>query len=230
MLDIKLLRENPQIVRKSQKERGMNEKEVDVVINLDKQWRSLKEEVDKISQEDENNKIINKVIKLSQNKKRKKGKKKKKVVVESKLTFTEKFLKVGKKKAKKKSKIKEVIDKQFSEPDFSKEKYFEVDAKVGNQLNSFTESYTKFKEDNKGGFFKRFKRGFKRTFNTRLDSYLNKFAGTFNFIFTKMLTPISPTMDKVILKITPMINKLFKKEYKVREKFFSETFLDDKNK
>jgi len=48
MLDIKLLRENPQIVRKSQKERGMSEKEVDVVINLDKQWRSLKEEVDKL--------------------------------------------------------------------------------------------------------------------------------------------------------------------------------------
>jgi seryl-tRNA synthetase len=58
MLDIKLLRENPDIVRESQKKRGMPEKEVDWVLELDKKWRGLKFEVDnlkskrnKISQE-----------------------------------------------------------------------------------------------------------------------------------------------------------------------------------
>lgn len=48
MIDIKLLRENPEIVRQSQKNRGFDEKVVDQFIKLDKEWRSLKEEVDKL--------------------------------------------------------------------------------------------------------------------------------------------------------------------------------------
>src|SRR3989338_676251 len=58
MLDIKLLRDNPEIVKKSQKNRGFKEEDVDYVIEYDKKWRKLKEEVDllrskrnKISQE-----------------------------------------------------------------------------------------------------------------------------------------------------------------------------------
>lgn len=46
MLDIKLIRENPEIVRESQKKRGFSTAEVDEVIKLDKEWRALKEETD----------------------------------------------------------------------------------------------------------------------------------------------------------------------------------------
>ena len=48
MLDIKLFRENPKIIKESQKKRGLNEKDVDTVLDLDKKWRSLKEEVDSL--------------------------------------------------------------------------------------------------------------------------------------------------------------------------------------
>ncbi len=58
MLDIKLIRENPELVKESQKKRGFAENDVDKILDLDKKWRSLKEEVDnlrakrnKISQE-----------------------------------------------------------------------------------------------------------------------------------------------------------------------------------
>jgi seryl-tRNA synthetase len=58
MLDIKLIRESPEVVKESQKKRGMPVEDVDKVVKLDKEWRALKEEVDnlrakrnKISQE-----------------------------------------------------------------------------------------------------------------------------------------------------------------------------------
>lgn len=46
MLDIKLFRESPEMVREAVKNRAMNVSEVDKVIELDKAWRVLKEEVD----------------------------------------------------------------------------------------------------------------------------------------------------------------------------------------
>ena len=48
MLDIKLIRENKELVKDSQKRRGMNERDVDKVFDLDKKWRDLKEEVDSL--------------------------------------------------------------------------------------------------------------------------------------------------------------------------------------
>ena len=58
MIDIKLIREKPEIVKNSQKARGMSAEEIDKIIKFDKEWRELKEEVDslrakrnKISQE-----------------------------------------------------------------------------------------------------------------------------------------------------------------------------------
>jgi len=48
MLDIKLIRENPSIVKESQKKRGLDEKEIDKVLEQDKKWRDKKEEVDKL--------------------------------------------------------------------------------------------------------------------------------------------------------------------------------------
>ena len=48
MIDIKLIRENPEIVRENLKNRGMSEKDVDNLISLDKKWRDVKNEVDKL--------------------------------------------------------------------------------------------------------------------------------------------------------------------------------------
>ena len=46
MLDIKLIRDNPKIVKESQKKRGLDDKEVDIILELDEKWRKLKQEVD----------------------------------------------------------------------------------------------------------------------------------------------------------------------------------------
>ena len=48
MLDINLIREKPEIIKKSQKDRGLDEKIVEDFLKLDKSWRELKEEVDKL--------------------------------------------------------------------------------------------------------------------------------------------------------------------------------------
>lgn len=48
MIDIKLIRENPGIVKESQKKRGMSEEDVDRLISIDKEWKDLKQEVDKL--------------------------------------------------------------------------------------------------------------------------------------------------------------------------------------
>lgn len=51
MLDINLVRENPRIVKESQKKRGMDEKDVDKVLEIDKKWRELKQETDNLRAE-----------------------------------------------------------------------------------------------------------------------------------------------------------------------------------
>src|SRR3989338_1009327 len=43
MLDIKLIRENPKLVKDTLKKRGMDEKDVDVLLRLDEEWRGLKQ-------------------------------------------------------------------------------------------------------------------------------------------------------------------------------------------
>lgn len=48
MLDIKLIREKPDVVKESQKKREMSIEDIDEVLNLDKKWRTLKEEVDSL--------------------------------------------------------------------------------------------------------------------------------------------------------------------------------------
>ncbi len=64
MLDIKFIRENPKAIKENQKKRGLDSKDIDILLNFDKKWRSLKNNIDslrhqrnKISQE------INKVKK-----------------------------------------------------------------------------------------------------------------------------------------------------------------------
>jgi seryl-tRNA synthetase len=48
MIDIKLIRENPEIVRESQKKRGFSVEDVENLISLDKEWREVKNEADKL--------------------------------------------------------------------------------------------------------------------------------------------------------------------------------------
>lgn len=48
MLDIKLFRDDPNIIRESQRKRGFLVEDVDAVVESDKKWRTLKEEVDSL--------------------------------------------------------------------------------------------------------------------------------------------------------------------------------------
>ncbi len=48
MIDIKLVRDRLELVKESQRKRGVSEKEADSLIALDKEWRALKDEVDKL--------------------------------------------------------------------------------------------------------------------------------------------------------------------------------------
>ena len=67
MLDIKLIRENPDLVRKNQKNRGYEPEWVDEILNLDKKWRELKQEDDKLRAE--RNKISEEINKAKKEKK-----------------------------------------------------------------------------------------------------------------------------------------------------------------
>jgi len=51
MIDIKLLRENPEVVKESQRKRMMPEKDVDAVLELDIKWRKFKSKVDDLRAE-----------------------------------------------------------------------------------------------------------------------------------------------------------------------------------
>src|SRR3989338_2770211 len=68
MLDIKLIRENPEIVKESQKKRNLPIEIIDKVLETDKKWRELKEEVDNLR--NKRNKISEEI-----NKAKKEGKK-----------------------------------------------------------------------------------------------------------------------------------------------------------
>jgi len=59
MLDIKIIRENPKVVKDSEKKRGKDPKIVDDVIKLDKEWRKVKIQADNLRSE--RNKISNKI-------------------------------------------------------------------------------------------------------------------------------------------------------------------------
>ncbi|MEM3113170.1 MAG: serine--tRNA ligase [Candidatus Pacearchaeota archaeon] len=70
MLDINLIRNNPEIVKESQKKRGLSTNEVDNLLKLDKEWRELKTEVDELrSKRNRISEEINKAKKQKDNKK-----------------------------------------------------------------------------------------------------------------------------------------------------------------
>ncbi len=51
MIDIKLIRENPEVVKENMKKRGLEIGEVDGLLKLDKEWRELKQENDSLRSE-----------------------------------------------------------------------------------------------------------------------------------------------------------------------------------
>lgn len=51
MLDINLIRENPKIVKESQRKRGLDEREVDRLFEIDQEWRKIKQETDSLRAE-----------------------------------------------------------------------------------------------------------------------------------------------------------------------------------
>lgn len=51
MIDIKNLRENPEIYRKNQRKRNLDSSEIDRVLSLDKEWRNYKQQADNLRAE-----------------------------------------------------------------------------------------------------------------------------------------------------------------------------------
>ncbi len=66
MIDIKLIRENPKLVRENTKSRGYDEKIVDEILSIDNKWRKLKKEDDNLRAE--RNKISEEVNDAKKNK------------------------------------------------------------------------------------------------------------------------------------------------------------------
>ncbi len=71
MIDIKLIRKNPEVVKENLKKRGMNEKAVDEFLSLDKEWRELKQKNDNLRAE--RNKISEKINEAKKQKDNKKA-------------------------------------------------------------------------------------------------------------------------------------------------------------
>ena len=99
MLDVKFVRENPKLVKESQKKRGLSEKDVDDFLQIDEKWRQLKGEVDELRSK--RNKISEQI-----NEAKKQGRKIDLLVKEAK--------EIPKKLADKEEKMKELEEKRIS--------------------------------------------------------------------------------------------------------------------
>jgi seryl-tRNA synthetase len=67
MIDIKLIREKPEWVKKKVKDRGYDPSEINILLKADKEWRTLKEESDKLRAR--RNEISKKISELKKQKK-----------------------------------------------------------------------------------------------------------------------------------------------------------------
>ncbi len=67
MIDIKLIRENPELVKENQKRTGQKSEVINAVLKLDEQWRKKKHEADKLRSE--RNKISKKINQAKKQKK-----------------------------------------------------------------------------------------------------------------------------------------------------------------
>ena len=127
MLDIKLIRENPKLIKDTLKKRGMDEKDVDVLLNLDENWRELKQENDNLRAS--RNKISEKI---NEAKKRKDDKLAKELIKEAQ-EIPQKIANNEKKLSELEEKRKEVLlnlpnllDKSVPVGDASKNKVIKV--------------------------------------------------------------------------------------------------------
>jgi seryl-tRNA synthetase len=127
MIDIKILRENPEIVRESQKKRGMPEKEVDWVLEIDKKWRGVKFQVDNLKSK--RNKISQEI---NQTKKQRNEKKAKELIKQAQNIplEIEKFEEQNKNLEKERNSVLEnipnIVDKSVPVGDASKNKVLEI--------------------------------------------------------------------------------------------------------
>lgn len=128
MLDINLIRKKPEIIKESQKKRGYSTEEIDNLLKFDKEWRTLKEEVDELRSK--RNKISEQI-----NLYKKQGKNIDQLIKEAKeipkkLEDKEKLL--SQKKESKDKILKEIpniIDKSVPVGDASKNKVIKINKK-----------------------------------------------------------------------------------------------------
>lgn len=127
MLDIRFIREHPEKVRENQKKRGLDPKEVDLILELDEKWRKLKQESDDLRSE--RNKISEKI-----NEAKKEGKKVEEVINKARAIpekikkLEEEMLGVDEKRKGILEKLPNMLDKSVPIGDASKNKVIE---KVG---------------------------------------------------------------------------------------------------
>jgi seryl-tRNA synthetase len=129
MLDINLFRENPELILKSQEKRGFKRTDVEEVLKLDKEWRTLKKDVDDLKSQ--RNKLSKEI---SQAKKQKKDIKK---ILEQAKKIPQKLEKkenLMKEKQEKRNRIlKEIpniVDKSVPVGDESKNKTIKTQGKI----------------------------------------------------------------------------------------------------
>lgn len=125
MLDIKLIREHPEIIKESQKKRNLPIENIGKILDLDKEWRELKEEVDNLR--NKRNKISEEI-----NKAKKEGKKIDHIIKEAKeipKLLEQKEKSMNELKEQRDSILKEIpnlVDKSVPIGDASKNKVLKV--------------------------------------------------------------------------------------------------------
>ena len=128
MLDIRFIRESPKVIKESQKKRGLDEKDVDLVISLDEKWRSLKQEVDSLRAE--RNRISERI-----NEAKKQGKKIEDIIKKAKLIPEEirakegEMLKADEQKKAILESMPNIVDKSVPVGDASHNKVIETHGK-----------------------------------------------------------------------------------------------------
>lgn len=129
MIDIKLIREHPEIVKESQKKRALSIEDIDKVLKFDKEWRKLKEEVDSLRSQ--RNKISQEI-----NEAKKRGKKADDLLKKAKeipKLLEEKEKSLSELKEKRDSLLKEIpniVDKSVPTGDISKNKVIKEFGKI----------------------------------------------------------------------------------------------------
>ena len=130
MIDIKLIRENPKIVKESQKKRGLDGKDVDRVLELDKKWREMKQETDNLRAErNKSSQEINEAKKARDEKKAQLMIKKAKEIPEKLAKIEEEMKKIDSERVNILENIPNLVDKSLPIGGINKNKVIEVHGK-----------------------------------------------------------------------------------------------------